>query len=225
MNKSSIFDFSSNFFKFNKIFLASILVIFLTACAAPLVLMGAASLGGTFKAVQSITGGNVEVIIDTQAITSAQRAKFRQVRRLAVWPDATQVSVLFAEELDGKNGFQIITPSKVSQTIQTRRLNENLSQMTKLEASQTMNTICQDTNAQGVIFARPTGGGQNTNFFSFDRANVTRTYAIIIHAARDQEAFMQFPATLKINVGGTRPSEFELISIMAKEVAAALVQI
>lgn len=206
--------------------LSGFLLLVISGCMAAPILIGAAAAGGmVFKTIQTSTGGSVEVAVDTKGLPLGQKERFRQIKRLAVWPDGGGMSVAFSEELTGRSGFQIITPSRVSQALQARRQTDDLTKMTRGEVSQVMNAICLDTGAQGVIYGRATGGGQNMNMFSLERANVTRTFSVMVHAARDENPFMQFPVTLKVNVGGNSSSETELVNLMAKEVARALLEL
>lgn len=194
------------------------------AAAIPmLVASGAASGYGVFKAVQTSTGGSIEVAIDDKKLTNEQKAQLANIKSIAVWPDKDGGSVTFAEALSEGGRFVVISPAHVSSALKKLALSDDLQLMTTTEAKDVFLKVCQETNADSLISDRATGGDTNTNMWSFKRANITRDFLVSIYEKTSNSYIAEIPVSVKVLVGGKMPSNEEISKLANTEVAKKII--
>jgi hypothetical protein len=97
--------------------------------------------------------------------------------------------------------------------------------MTDQEAKEVFSKVCQETGTDSIISDRATGGGSDSNMFSFDRANITREFIVSIYGKSSDDNIVSFPVSIKISLGGKSPSSEEISKVANIEVAKAIVSL
>jgi hypothetical protein len=202
----------------------------LSSCvAAALPIMVATTAGGMafagfdiYKVVQLNSGGTVRVAFgsgDGKTLPPPSPLP-SSMRRVAIWPgDAAEVRV--AERLTQSGRFSAVPPSTVARTLGgTNQLNT----MTEGERSAAFNHVCRANAAQGVVAAIPQGETSNTGFFSLHKANVTFKADLVVYDCRAREIVWRDKIAIIVEVGGTTPSDAEILGVAGDAWADRLLQ-
>jgi hypothetical protein len=220
---------SNMMFKVRNLVITIFLPLILGGCAAALVPMMFASYATTglaiFKTVQTSTGGSVDISIDDTKLTDEQMGQLKNVRSIAVWPDKDGGAVTFAQTLSEGDRFQVISPARVTLALKKLGLSDDLKLMTASEAKNVFLKICNETNADSLIFGKETGGNSNVNFLSLERGNVTVEFLVSIYQRKTDSYIAEIPVQVKVLVGGTRPSPLEISTLAHTEVAKKIIEV
>lgn len=142
--------------------------------AVPLVMAASAAVVGftVYKTVQTTTGGTVRIAFGDQNGKKADAPPLPAVSRIAVWP-GSQKETKFADALTATKKFTVSSPSTSMKALTAKGMGADLKQLTEQERLDAFAVVCTGTNAQLVMASIDQGTTMSSNFWSFQRGNVT----------------------------------------------------
>lgn len=182
----------------------------------------AASGFGLFKTVQTTTGGAVRIgfgSADEKDVPPPD--PLPAGRKVAIWP-GDEKEVKLAERLSGTGRFDVTSPSAVARTLASRDIPVDFRQLTASEQADGFQQVCRAHQVDLVLAAKDEGTSTSSNFFSFNRANITQTFSLSAYDCRSGQVGWRDRMAVVMEMGGQTPAAGEVATIAGEAWAERL---
>lgn len=201
---------------FQSIVLLIVSMFFLTGCIGAAVgLMQVASIGAgalTIKGlVYSTTDGSIEITFGENEIPGEKEFVLSKISKLAIWPD-NEAEIAMAEKLEKSEVFTlIVTPFKVKRVLNKNDFDDKTTNLTEKEKLEVFEIVCKETGAEAILSFKELGTEGNTNFWSFERANVKSKSKMQIYALNSHKIIYSSQVEMQMNLGGDVPNQKKIL--------------
>lgn len=198
-------------------------------------LLPVAALGfGGVKAFQALSKSSYEVHLDTPSVEDTNA--LTQIHSMALWPEAKgqpaagQGCILvanapLAEQLTKDSKLEVISPTVVSQVLQTNNLPQSLDEMMLKEKLHAFSVVADKTGADAVLCTAPADMKDDSRFFSFKRSSETFTTQVQIYSNAKDDFVWQDNVIVIWKKGSTVPSNTEIEQSVAETLAKRILEI
>ncbi len=206
-------------FVVGKKFLLSLLIpmtLILQGCVAALPVALLATSGfQTYKAIQTSTGGSVEVRFQDSAAKGDEQRPVVSIKRLAVWPGGS-VNVKLAELLQKNGSYEVTTPNTVKTALEkTNNQSITFDQLTENEKTQLFMQTGKTLGVDGILVYEERGGSSDIKYWSFGRAEATTDFTLRIVSPEIGKVIWVQDGQIVSKVGSKVPPSGEVEQIVA----------
>ncbi len=169
-----------------------------------------------FKLVQLTTGGSVGVNFseEEKQISEVDKEALSSIKHLAIFPGHT-IKVRLAEKLQDTQSLQIITPYQVEQADMKAVQISHSTYMMESEKLDEYARIGKLVNADAVLDYVEEMGGYNSNFWSFNRSEISTLFTIKIISVTQQRIIWSQQGEIVAKLGSKHPPQGEIENIVA----------
>jgi hypothetical protein len=174
------------------------------AAALPLAFAGMAASGFmAYKTIQLAGGGSLEIEFPGKDGKTVPPQPLPAFRHVAVWP-GDEGDVRFAERLQSSARFSsVVAPAAVSAILADTKTAVDLKQLTEQEKGEAFDRVCQRAKVEFIFASTSQGASENSNSFSFQRANITYTADLLGYSCAQHKIAWRDQMALVIDVAGS----------------------